>query len=76
MSYVIERTVWPDWEITPENRALLSLFFELADTKSSEAGPRMAADVFTSDAVLAGGRGKISGTEGIETHNIADSKRY
>ena len=68
MAYVIENTVWPDWEITQEKRALLSLFFELADLKSSEAGPRMAAEVFTSDAVLAGGRGKISGTEGNNLH--------
>lgn len=76
MSYVIEKTVWPDWEIAPEKRALLSLFFELADMKSSEAGPRMAADVFSSDAVLAGGRGTISGTEGIENHKMAVFYRY
>ncbi|KIW90380.1 uncharacterized protein Z519_09025 [Cladophialophora bantiana CBS 173.52] len=65
MSYICEGTVWPDVDISTETKALLNRFFELADLNSPEAGPLMADEVFSADAVVKSGKQRVSGSNAI-----------
>lgn len=64
MSYITDGTVWPEFDINNATKALLVRFFELADLKAPEAGKLMAAEIFTSDAVLSQGKRRICGSQG------------
>lgn len=63
MGYWTASTDWPSIKSVPDPvKALIELFFSLADDNSSSAGDRMADEVFTFDAILAG-HSNIAGTE-------------
>jgi hypothetical protein len=54
MGYWTASTDWPSIKPVPEPvKALIELFYSLADDTSSSAGDRMADEVFTSDGVMA-----------------------
>ncbi|KAF7133926.1 hypothetical protein CNMCM5793_005392 [Aspergillus hiratsukae] len=52
MSYVTENTKWMSDQITGNTKDLVARFYELADSKQSDAGQLMATEVFSEDAVL------------------------
>jgi hypothetical protein len=64
MTYVTDGTIWPEYPISPKVKAVLELFFTLADLNSPEAGPRLATEVFSSTAVIVHGAIKTIGTLG------------
>jgi hypothetical protein len=65
MSYVTQATVWPEpVSLDGAVKDVLGLFYQLADDKSSQAGPRMASEVFTPDATLLAATGVFRGKEG------------
>ena len=64
MTYVAEGTIWPDYPISPKVKAVLEIFFTLGDLNSPEAGPRLAAEVFSPTAVIVAGSSKTTGTDG------------
>jgi len=66
MSYVTQNTAWPA-DASPAVRQLVARLYELADSPSSDAGPLLASDVFTSDAAwyAPGGKPPIVGSEAI-----------
>lgn len=66
MGYVTEKTIWPtSVELDQSVKALLDLFYSLADDKSSEAGPRIAKEVFTKDGAMGSSAGVAKGSEGV-----------
>jgi hypothetical protein len=63
MGYWTASTNWPSIKSVPDPvKELIELFFSLADDNSSSAGDRMADEVFTFDAILAG-HSNVAGTE-------------
>lgn len=65
MSYVTQHTVWPNCvALDSKVKDVISLFYQLADDTSAEAGPRMAREVFTSSAKMVIGAGTFEGSEG------------
>lgn len=65
MGYVTENTAWPtSVELDPSVKELIDLFYTLADDKSSDAGPRLANEVFTKDATMGSSAGVAKGAEG------------
>ena len=65
MSYVTQDTIWPDSKVLDSKvKDVISLFYELADDTSAEAGPRMASEVFASNAKIVIGTGTFEGSEG------------
>lgn len=61
-----ETTVWPtSVELDPSIKDLIGLFYALADDKSSDAGPRMAREVFSKDAFMGAATGGFNGSEEI-----------
>lgn len=79
MSYVTQDTIWPtSVELAPGAKAVIDLFYKLADDTSSDAGQRMAKDVFTPTARLNSPAGIIQGSEGKYSHtnwSIANAVR-
>ncbi|CAK7205233.1 hypothetical protein SEUCBS139899_008000 [Sporothrix eucalyptigena] len=86
MSYVTQNTVWlaDDQILPPAVRQILARFYELADDRSPDAGPRMAAEVFSTDAVLFGAGSDPQGTAGAtaisksrdHAWNVVDRRRH
>lgn len=64
MSYITENTKWMSDRIGDSTKDLVARFYELADSKSPDAGQLMATDVFSEDAVLASPNGTFNGFEG------------
>jgi hypothetical protein len=64
MTYITEGTIWPDYPISSKVKAVLELFYTLADLNSPEAGPRLAAEVFSPTAVIVAGASETTGTDG------------
>ncbi|KAJ3533983.1 hypothetical protein NM208_g7746 [Fusarium decemcellulare] len=66
MSYVTKDTVWPVPAIDCEVKVkeVIAKFYDLADSKSPDAGPRMASEVFTSNASITTPGGTFEGAEG------------
>lgn len=73
MSYVSANTVWLA-PIAPPVQRILALFYELADDKNSNAGPRMAAEVFAEDALLYAAGSTTNATAGSAA--IAQSREH
>ncbi|KAK5054689.1 hypothetical protein LTR84_001581 [Exophiala bonariae] len=66
MGYVTAKTTWPTAvQLDASVKELIDLFYTLADDKSSDAGPRLAAEVFTKDATMGSSAGTAQGTEAI-----------
>ncbi|OQV02895.1 hypothetical protein CLAIMM_08011 [Cladophialophora immunda] len=66
MSYVTKETVWPDVVALDDNvKGVIRLFYELADNKEAEAGPRMASEVFTPSAKFIASNAAFHGKEEI-----------
>ncbi|OAL39601.1 hypothetical protein AYO20_00998 [Fonsecaea nubica] len=66
MSYVTKETVWPLAIVLDDKvKALIALFYELADNTGPEAGPRMANEVFTSTGKFVASHAAFSGREEI-----------
>lgn len=66
ISYVTEDTKWMSDQITGNNKDLVARFYELADSKQSDAGQLMATEVFSEDAALSTPGGTFKGFKGIE----------
>jgi hypothetical protein len=64
MSYVTENTKWMTDQITGNTKDLVARFYELADSKQSDAGQLMATEVFSEDAVLSTPGGTYKGFTG------------
>jgi hypothetical protein len=65
MSYVTENTIWPtSTTVALETKAIIDLFFTLADLRAPEAGPRMADEVFAEDAEMVSSTGTAKGSAG------------
>ena len=65
MSYVTDETVWPESVAFDDSvKNVISLFYQLADDNSAQAGPRMASEVFTPDGKFIAGSGAFQGSEG------------
>lgn len=64
MATATESTEWPTVEISSEGRALLNLFFALTESKSEDAGPRLAHEVFAADGKFITPRRAYTGTAG------------
>lgn len=52
MSYVTQDTIWPVPAIPDGVKDAIAMFYELADSKHADAGPRIASEIFTPDASL------------------------
>ena len=65
MSYVTHTTRWLGDEVDANVKALITGFYELADSKSDDAGPRMASEIFSPDAVLVTPNGTFRGKDGM-----------
>jgi hypothetical protein len=65
MSYVTKNTTWSSNDITQDVKDLVARFYELADSKSADAGHLMANDIFSKEAVLIGPQATFRGFEGI-----------
>lgn len=65
MSYVTESTVWLSDGISQDIRDLIARFYELADSRQSNAGPLMASEVFTHDGIFKSSTGAHTGAEGM-----------
>ncbi|KAH6867681.1 hypothetical protein B0T10DRAFT_524260 [Thelonectria olida] len=61
MRYPIEGTHWMSDSVGQHIKDLVATFYELADSKESDAGTRMATEVFTEDAVLITANGTFQG---------------
>jgi hypothetical protein len=66
MSYVTEDTIWMSDQITGKTKGLVARFYELADSRQSDAGQLMATEIFSEDATLFTPGGKFTGFTGIE----------
>lgn len=64
MSYVTENTKWMSDRISKSTKDLVARFYELADSKGSDAGQLMATHVFSEDAILASPNGTFNGFTG------------
>jgi len=73
MSYTTREAVWPQGPAMLDERTkdLIARFYELIDSKSSDAGPRLASEVFTKSAYFGGGTGTFQGYERKETAAMA-----
>ena len=49
MSYVTQDTIWPVPAITDGVKDVITKFYELADSKQADSGPRIASEIFTQD---------------------------
>ncbi|KAH8885886.1 hypothetical protein GQ53DRAFT_845261 [Thozetella sp. PMI_491] len=65
MRYPIESTAWLSERMGENVKNLIATFYELADSRESDAGARMAADVFSSDAVLVSAHATFRGSAEI-----------
>ncbi|KAF5023724.1 hypothetical protein F66182_4228 [Fusarium sp. NRRL 66182] len=65
MSYVTENTRWLSNEISQDVKDLVARYFALADSKDSDAGHRMATEVFTESATVVGANGTLKGFKDI-----------
>jgi hypothetical protein len=64
--WVTQNTIWPTSATgTPETKAIIEQFFFLADLNASEAGARLADEVFTEDAELVSSTGTAKGSVGM-----------
>ncbi|KAJ5810315.1 uncharacterized protein N7503_002533 [Penicillium pulvis] len=61
ISYVTEGTKWMSDQITGNTKELVARFYELADSKQSDAGQLMATEVFSEDAALSTPGGTFKG---------------
>jgi hypothetical protein len=66
MSYVTENTKWMSDQITGNTKDLVARFYELADSKQSDAGQLMTTEVFSEDAVLFTPGGTYKGFTGTK----------
>lgn len=64
MSYITQNTAWLSDDISQDVKDLVARFYELADSKSDDAGQLMASEVFSPDAVLIGPSGTFRGSKG------------
>ncbi|KAH8648259.1 hypothetical protein BGZ61DRAFT_376428 [Ilyonectria robusta] len=65
MSYTSKNTLWLSDSIGQDVKDLITKFYTLADPKESNAGTRMATEVFTNDAVLVTANGTFRGVSEI-----------
>ncbi|OQU99349.1 hypothetical protein CLAIMM_04988 isoform 1 [Cladophialophora immunda] len=65
MSYVTAGTTWPDLPIPRPFQALVEKLLEIGDSGHTDAGYRMATEIFSPDGVLDHGSYKFVGTEEI-----------
>ncbi|KAJ6017889.1 hypothetical protein N7451_001268 [Penicillium sp. IBT 35674x] len=61
ISYVTENMKWMSDQITGNTKDLVARFYELADSKQSDAGQLMATEVFSEDATLSTPGGTFKG---------------
>lgn len=64
MPTATETTEWPSVLISPRARELLNCFFSLTESKSDDAGARLAEDVFAADGKFVTPHGTYTGTKG------------
>ncbi|EXA32091.1 hypothetical protein FOVG_16668 [Fusarium oxysporum f. sp. pisi HDV247] len=67
MSYVTSDTIWPTPALNDKIKQLIAMFYQLADIQSSDAGPRMASEVFTEDASMITPAGTFQGSKNISS---------
>jgi len=68
MSTTLEQTrdtIWLSDSISEPVKDVIGKFYALADHKGADAGPRLASEVFTEDAVLIGANGTFRGSSEI-----------
>ncbi|KAL2851934.1 hypothetical protein BJY01DRAFT_208821 [Aspergillus pseudoustus] len=65
MSYVLQSTKWSSTAVDPDIQSLIAGFYELADEKSPDAGPRLAHEIFAPSGKLAGSTNTFNGREEI-----------
>ena len=68
MDYPTASTQWPSPEPSSEIKHLINLLFSLADSKETNAGDRMAAEVFAEDGKFLLPTGSFSGSTGKTDH--------
>ncbi|KAL4801509.1 hypothetical protein BDV18DRAFT_164924 [Aspergillus unguis] len=61
MAYITENTQWMSDPISQETKDLIARFYQLADSKQSDAGHRLATEVFSEDALLSTPHGRFNG---------------
>ncbi|KAK1761941.1 hypothetical protein QBC33DRAFT_502148 [Phialemonium atrogriseum] len=65
MSYVTKEATWPATTLQKGVKEVIARFYELADSKEPDAGPRIANEVFTKDATLVSVSGTFQGFSDI-----------
>lgn len=65
MTYVTHSTKWLSEKISQDTKDLIARFYELADSRQSDAGCLMANEVFSNDATLIAANGTHRGSTGI-----------
>ncbi|KAI8939892.1 hypothetical protein NX059_003621 [Plenodomus lindquistii] len=65
VSYVIDGTSWPKFDVPDAIRALIEKFFTLMDDSGPGVGDKLADEVFTSDGVLVASAGTTRGSSEI-----------
>ena len=53
--------VWPRRGVSLETKKLITHFFSLVDLPETDAGKRMAAEIFTEDGIFAATTGQFQG---------------
>lgn len=64
MSYNVASTEWPGYSISEATKQLIGRLFSTLDDTSSEAGDRLADEVFAPDGLFDGSH-LAKGTEGM-----------
>lgn len=64
MSYVTKEATWPATTLQKGVKEVIARFYELADSKEPDAGPRIANEVFTKGATLVSVSGTFQGFSG------------
>ena len=77
MGYTTEATVWPTSATLDQSvKDLIGLFYELADNKSKDSGPRMAREIFAENGFMGAATGGFRGSEGKERGNVTSCVTY
>lgn len=64
MATATDRAEWPALDVPKDIRQLINLFFTLAESKSEDAGSRLAKEVFAEEGLMVTPRGMSVGREG------------
>ncbi|KAI1629839.1 hypothetical protein EDD37DRAFT_70452 [Exophiala viscosa] len=77
MSYVTDGTVWPVAVTLDDSvKDVISLFYQLADDNSAQAGPRLASEVFTPNGEFVTVAGTLKGSDEISRSREQTQARF